>query len=212
MTFTGVNTDDIKSYEVADINTLYMGANVSAAYDKTADVKGVTADGVKVAFSDYTVACDQPIIASDNKKIKSTNLTNGILKDKDTAEVTLVFTMANGTSVEKKVTLSKVAPQVKSVKLKNNKEAFEVSAGTVNYSTLSSLIEAKDQYGVDIATTVAPRVTVTDIKKATGSSIAVRNNGLSTASITGATNGDITTITLTFAGGTTFKAKLVVGA
>ena len=208
------NTDDIKSYEVADINTLYMGANASTAYDKTADVKGVTADGVKVAFSDYTVACDQPIIDSDNKKIKSTNLTNNgsILKDKDTAEVTLVFTMANGTSVEKKVTLSKVAPQVKSVKLKNNKEAFEVSAGTVNYSTLGSLIEAKDQYDVDIATTAAPRVTVTDIKKATGSSIAVTNNGLSTASITGATNGDVATITLTFAGGTTFKAKLVVGA
>ena len=214
VTFTGVNTDDIKSYEVADINTLYMGANASTAYDKTADVKGVTADGVKVAFSDYTVACDQPIIDSDNKKIKSTNLTNNgsILKDKDTAEVTLVFTMANGTSVEKKVTLSKVAPQVKSVKLKNNKEAFEVSAGTVNYSTLGSLIEAKDQYDVDIATTAAPRVTVTDIKKATGSSIAVTNNGLSTASITGATNGDVATITLTFAGGTTFKAKLVVGA
>ena len=82
----------------------------------------------------------------------------------------------------------------------------------MNYSTLGSLIEAKDQYDVDIATTAAPRVTVTDIKKATGSSIAVTNNGLSTASITGATNGDVATITLTFAGGTTFKAKLVVGA
>ena len=210
VTFTGVNADDIKTYEVADINTLYMGANAAAAYDKTADVKGVTADGVKVAFSDYTVACDQAIVDTDNKKIKSTNLTNGLLKDKESAEVTLVFTMANGTSIEKKVTLSKAAPQVKSVTLKNSKEAFEVSAGTVNYTTLSSLIEAKDQYGVDIAATSQPRVTVTDIKKATGSTIAVSSNGLSAASIANATSGDVATITLTFAGGTTFKAKLVV--
>lgn len=211
VTFTGVNADDIKTYEVADIATLYMGASAGTAYDKTADVKGVTADGVKVAFDDYTVACDQGIIAVDNKKIASTNLTNGLLKDKDSAEVTLVFTMANGTSIEKKVTLSKVAPQVKTVKLLNNKEAFEVTAGTtVNYTALSSLIEAKDQYGVDIASTATPRVTVTDIKKATGSTIAVTSNGLSVASIAGATAGDVATITLTFAGGTTFKAKLVV--
>ena len=218
VTFTGVNADDIKSYEVADINTLYMGATPDAAYDKTADVKGVTADGVKVAFSDYTVACDQNIIDStDNKKIKSTDLTSGLLKDKDSAEVTLVFTMANGTSIEKKATLSKAAPQVKTVKLKNDKEAFELSATDANnasglYVKLAGLIEAKDQYGVDIASTATPRVTVTDIKKATGSTIAVTSNGLSTASITNATAGDVATITLTFAGGTTFKAKLVVGA
>ena len=212
VTFTGVNADDIKTYEVADIATLYMGASADTAYDKTADVKGVTADGVKVAFDDYTVACDQSIIAADNKKITSKDLTGGLLKDKDSAEVTLVFTMANGTSIEKKTTLSKAAPQVKTVKLKNNKEAFEVSAGAVNYATLSSSIEAKDQYGVDIASSAAPRVTITDIKKAAGSSIAVTSNGLSTASITGATAGDVATITLTFAGGTTFKAKLVVGA
>ena len=212
VTFTGVNADDIKSYEVADIDTLYMGTTAGTAYDKTADVKGVTADGVKVAFSDYTVACDQGIIDTDNKKIKSTNLTSGLLKDKDSAEVTLVFTMANGTSIEKKVTLSKAAPQVKTVKLKNDKEAFEVSAGSVNYKTLRSLIEAKDQYGVDIASSATPRVTVTDIKKATGSTIAVTNNGLKDASIANATVGDVATITLTFEGGTTFKAKLVVGA
>ena len=218
VTFTGVNADDIKSYEVADINTLYMGAAPDVAYDKTADVKGVTADGVKVAFSDYTVACDQNIIDStDNKKIKSTDLTSGLLKDKDSAEVTLVFTMANGTSIEKKATLSKAAPQVKTVKLKNDKEAFELSATDANnasglYVKLAGLIEAKDQYGVDIASTATPRVTVTDIKKATGSTIAVTSNGLSTASITNATAGDVATITLTFAGGTTFKAKLVVGA
>ena len=214
VTFTGVNADDIKTYEVADIATLYMGANASTDYNKTADVKGVTADGVKVAFDDYTVACDQSIIDTDNKTIKSTDLTSGLLKDKDSAETTLVFTMANGTSIEKKVTLSKAAPQVKTVKLKNDKEAFEVSAGAVNYATLSSLIEAKDQYGVDIASsaTPAPRVTITDIKKATGSTIAVTSNGLSTAAITNAAVGDVATITLTFAGGTTFKAKLVVGA
>ena len=215
VTFTGVNADDIKTYEVADIATLYMGASADTAYDKTADVKGVTADGVKVAFDDYTVACDQSIIAADNKKIASTNLTNGLLKDKDSAEVTLVFTMANGTSIEKKVTLSKAAPQVKTVKLLNNKEAFEVVAASATgnvYNAVKSLIEAKDQYGVDIASSATPRVTITDIKKAAGSSIAVANNGLSTASITGATAGDMATITLTFAGGTTFKAKLVVGA
>ena len=217
VTFTGVNADDIKTYEVADIATLYMGTTAGTAYDKTADVKGVTADGVKVAFSDYTVACDQGIIDTDNKKIKSTDLTSGLLKDKDSAEVTLVFTMANGTSIEKKVTLSKAAPQVKTVKLKNDKEAFELSATDANnasglYAKLAGLIEAKDQYGVDIASTATPRVTVTDIKKATGSTIAVTSNGLSTASIKNAIAGDVATITLTFAGGTTFKAKLVVEA
>ena len=215
VTFTGVNADDIKSYEVADIDTLYMGSTAGTAYDKTADVKGVTADGVKVAFSDYTVACDQGIIDTDNKKIKSTDLTSGLLKDKDSAEATLVFTMANGTSIEKKVTLSKAAPQVKTVKLKNDKEAFEVAFASANgnvYDAVKGLIEAKDQYGVDIASSATPRVTVTDIKKATSSTIAVTNNGLSTASITGAIAGDVATITLTFAGGTTFKAKLVVGA
>ena len=215
VTFTGVNADDIKSYEVADIDTLYMGATANTAYDKTADVKGVTADGVKVAFSDYTVACDQGIIDNDNKKIKSTDLTSGLLKDKDSAEATLVFTMANGTSIEKKVTLSKAAPQVKTVKLKNDKEAFEVAAASATgnvYDAVKGLIEAKDQYGVDIASSATPRVTVTDIKKAASSAISVTNNGLSTASITGAIAGDVATITLTFAGGTTFKAKLVVGA
>ena len=215
VTFTGVNADDIKTYEVADIATLYMGTTAGTAYDKTADVKGVTADGVKVAFSDYTVACDQGIIDTDNKKIKSTDLTSGLLKDKDSAEVTLVFTMANGTSIEKKVTLSKAAPQVKTVKLKNDKEAFEVAVANATgnvYDAVKGLIEAKDQYGVDIASSATPRVTVTDIKKATSSTIAVTNNGLSAATITNATAGDVATITLTFAGGTTFKAKLVVGA
>ena len=216
VTFTGVNADDIKTYEVADIATLYMGASAGTAYNKTADVKGVTADGVKVAFDDYTVACDQSIIdTSDNKTITSTNLTTGLLKDKDSAEVTLVFTMANGTSIEKKATLSKADPQVKTVKLKDDKEAFEVAAASATgkvYDAVKGLIEAKDQYGVDIASTATPRVTITDIKKAASSSIVVTSNGLSAATITNATAGDVATITLTFAGGTTFKAKLVVGA
>ena len=219
VTFTGVDKSDIKSYEVADIDTLYMGANAASTYDKTADVKGVTADGVKVAFSDYTVACDQAIInTTDNKTINSTNLTGGLLKDKDSAEVTFVFTMNDGTTIEKKATLSKAAPQVKTVKLLNDKEAFEVAAASVNasvYTTVKGLIEAKDQYGVDIASSATPRVTVTAIndKDVVASAVpTVTNNGLAGATLSNFAADDSATVTLTFAGGVTFKAKLIVGA
>ena len=195
-----------------------MGDNATSTYNKTADVKGVTADGVKVAFSDYTVACDQAIIDTDNKTIKSANLTSGLLKDKDSAEVTFVFTMNDGTSIEKKATLSKAAPQVKTVKLLNDKEAFEVAAANVNasvYTAVKDLIEAKDQYGFDIASSATPRVTVTAINDkdvVAGTVPTVTNNGLADATLSNFAAGDSATVTLTFAGGVTFKAKLIVGA
>lgn len=72
-----------------------------------------------------------------------------------------------------------------------------------------------DQYGVDIAASASPRVTITGISDKTvvaASVPAVTSNGLTGATLSNFAVGDSATVTLTFAGGVTFKAKLIVGA
>ena len=148
VTFTSTTDANVKTYEVADIGTVYAGAK-NDAYNKDLDVKGVSSDGTKVAIpaSKYEVevkgvtddANDFKIIpkASDVtiKQIQTSDLTDAgdtldKTKDKATAEITLTFTFEDGQSIEKKVTISRETPQVKEVKIKNGKDALEILTDT----------------------------------------------------------------------------------
>ena len=74
--------------------------------------------------------------------------------------------------------------------------------------TTQVLIEAKDQYGVDIAATAAPRVTVSEAKDANGNDVRTAGNGAT------GTKFDTDTVkakvTLTFDGGYVFTARVVL--
>ena len=135
----------MKTYEVADLGTLYCGVGANGAYNKDFDVKGITADGVKVKVTDYTVTATgidngdltQLIANSGVKKITAADLVTktGIpaleehtLTNKDTAEISLTFTFKDGQKIEKKVTLSKETPVVKSVKIKDDKDVLSIAA------------------------------------------------------------------------------------
>lgn len=226
--YNTVEKSEFKSYEVKDIDLAYFGANADSAYDKTFDVKGVTADGVKVtltATTDYTVTTNNnEVKVATNSTLKSANLTgaNGTagsastsagttLKDKETAEVKLTFTFTDGNTLEKTVTISKAAPVITTAKLKNDKETVEMSADGAIFDGIKAAIEAKDQYGVvDSSSAIEPNVTVTDLSDKDGDgSLAVTNNGLKGAAFVGLEKGDTATIKLTYPGGYVFTTKFV---
>ena len=253
VTFSAVKYGDIKTFEVADITPVYCGKDTVtnakssagtdlAAYDKSFDVKGVTADGTKVNIPETstgnsssvnyvvsTASKDTNVVAvlTETKgKIKAANLVGTddakkALYDKDSIEESITFTIGGsltsicGQEIEKKVTLTKAKPQVKEVKIKDSKEAVAATSITTDaYTAIQGQIEAKDQYGVDIAAVAfaKPRVTISNLKdKDEGNStkLAVTKNGQDGASLDNWATGDSVLLKLTFDGGFVFTTKFV---
>ena len=227
--YNTVEKSEFKSYEVKDLDLAYFGADAGAAYNKTFDVKGVTADGVKVSLTkttDYTVTTNnsEVKVAADNGSLVSANLTGTAgktastgttLKDKETAEVKLTFTFTDGNTLEKTVTISKAAPVITTAKLKDDTtEVVKSAKATTIFTGIVGQIEAKDQYGVEdtglIATAIKPNVTVTDLSDKDGDgSLSVTKNGLQDAAFVGLELGDTATLKLTYPGGYVFTTKFV---
>ena len=175
-----------------------------------------SADGVKVKLTeltDYTVTTNNASVKvlASGKGLDVEDLTESVLKDQETAEVKLTFTFTDGNTLEKTVTISKAAPVITTAKLKNDKETVEMNADGAIFTTISSAIEAKDQYGVEDKTSaIKPNVTVTDLSdKDDDGSLSVTNNGLPGAAFVGLEKGDTATIKLTYPGGYVFTTKFV---
>lgn len=232
ITFTKVAQSEYASYEVADLGTIYHNtedtSNVSADHAKTVKVYGVKADGTKVLLpaSDYSVALNETEVAYNNGTNKISEVADGFAAAdfQDAAgnykdvkvQVLVTVNDSNGAAaaiIEKELLVSNKAPKVATVTLDSNKVTdgkANISAGTILPATFAGYLdEVVDQYGADKAET--PAITITNLTKVTGSSLAVSNNGTANTTITGATLGDKFTATYKYASGVTVSVSFTVG-
>ena len=218
--FVATENNSIKSYEVADIGTIYNGSFKKADYEKAIDVKGVLADGTKVAIpADGFSVIDADVTTTTGGKIKAKEdltLTNKALEKVNSVTKTItVIINATGEEFQKEVVISKEAPKAVTVcYATDGANHFVVAdaataANTVDLTKLLPLLKIKDQYGVehtvDVATVYAnARVTFTDLVNAT-----VTGNGTTSATLTVGTDGNAeATVKITFADGSTFTGAL----
>lgn len=137
VTLASVKAEAITSYALNEVSTIY--ASATADYHAGLNLVGKTAKGEKVALVAGKIT---NITSSDLSVAKITNN-----KVEGVAEGKSVIAVWNGATklAETTVTVSKVAPVVKSVE-------FKADFTTVSSSDdLATKIEIKDQYGVKIA-------------------------------------------------------------
>ena len=224
--YNTVAEGDIKTYEVADIGNVFAGKYVANStennaitdYNKTFDVKGVTADGIKVKLDDdwYSATANKALTGVTYKDGEITTVdlsgTGDPLEKVDSTEVTVTFTFNDGQKIEKTVTFTKEAPKAVSAKIADNDEVIDVAAASLTATNIVAELEVKDQYGVKLIGT-KPRITASNLK---GSNFKVTKgtNGtdaLAFDSSTGTVDAGYTAdLVFTFDGGFTFSAKLQV--
>ncbi|WNR44864.1 S-layer homology domain-containing protein [Paenibacillus roseipurpureus] len=235
------------SYSVDTVGTVYdekgaAAANTdAAAYDKAVKVYGVLADGSKVLLSvsnDYTITSTnsavQTDVSGDSVIDQTTAATYGTDKTEVVAPITVTIN-ATGQQFNQDVTISKVAPSVKTVKFVNDNTTSSTAVTTMKHTAGAGFsianitagndktnIVVTDQYGVSVVaaaaagditfadgtTVAAPRVTITPVTGA----ISITNNGLANAAVTASTvtAGDVFDVTVTYAGGATSTVRVTV--
>ena len=218
--FVATENNSIKSYEVADIGTIYNGSFDTAAYEKAIDVKGVLADGTKVAIpAEGFSVIDADVTTTTAGKIKAkedlTTADKALEKVNSVTKTITVIINATGEEFQKEVVISKEAPKAVTVSYATDGANHFVvadaatAANTVGLTKLLPLLKIKDQYGVEHTADVASvydkaRVTFTDLVNAT-----VTGNGTTGATLTVGTDGNAeATVKITFADGSTFTGAL----
>jgi ribosomal protein L22 len=178
-----VKSDDIKSFEIKSVGTLYANdKNVAGgAYTKAVELNGKTAGGTVVAL---VSAAPSFVSSSDESIVKVDTVTKSVYALK--AGKATVAAYLNGNKVaEAEVTTSDAAPVATTVKL--DKDEYAVAIG----GTVTVSVEVKDQYGVvispagllavkegkDFATVNG--LVVTGVKKGTATVSYVTSNGTS---------------------------------
>ena len=217
VTLSTVDQKNIKSYEIADIATVYTnGTNATTGdYLRAVTVNGILADGSKVVVpsTEYNVITSDNITYSDGKIGAIANLKNegnALEKvDEATEKVTVVIN-ATAEELTKDVKISKATPAVASAKLDGVDEITLAAGEEVTIANLVSngKIKVTDQYGVETAFAAGTnRLSITDVSDTT--KVTVTNNGLTTATTAMSAVGSYTaTAKITFASGYTFTFKV----
>jgi hypothetical protein len=240
MTFTKVDQSDYVSYEVADLGTMFNLVDVVSGtvkndagdkYDKTVKVYGVKADGTKVLLpaSAYTVTTDGELLVDTTTNVIGdltasvgyvdtdfTPTTTNVYAD---VEVSVLVTVKDGSTgsaaavIEKTLLVSNKASKVETIVVDEDVvtdgKASITSAVVSNAELNLAILKVKDQYGV--AKVEKPVVTITNLVKVDDSKLAVVENGLDSANITGATMGDKFTASYKYASGVKVAVDYTVG-
>lgn len=221
-----VNVSDISEYKIADVSTVYNAATHAVDFD----VYGVQADSTKVVlpkelFSVSTTLGGKLSYDADARTLTASlvdaDFATGATEKKATANV-VVDATSGAVNLSKEVTVTKVDPVVTTIKNKSVTGANAVtvangvatlSEGTAAANIITNLLATfkyTDQYGVAI-TPAAPSATVTNLKKATGSTLVVTGNGTNAAAFTGAAKaGDNFTLTIVTSNGKVATLNVVV--
>ncbi|MBW7475012.1 S-layer homology domain-containing protein [Paenibacillus oenotherae] len=141
--FTVVKSDDIKSYEIKSIGTVYgksdLSNNDKAKYSKTVKVNGKTAGGTLVALVNDVA----PFVTSSEPTILSTD--GAAIFGKKAGKSTVSVVINGKTVATQEVTVAEEAPALKTAKFKKDEYTTTVN-GQVTVE-----LELKDQYDVEIA-------------------------------------------------------------
>jgi len=131
---------DVESYSLADFDTLYAGS--SDAYDVTAVLNGVDADGNTVVLADT----DPDFITSSNTSVATVD--NNVEVRGEAEGTSTITAWKDGEAVAtSQVEVSEVAPVADSVSF---------SATTVaDPANVSTIVDVLDQYGVEITSSTA---------------------------------------------------------
>ncbi len=237
VTFTRVAQSEYVSYEVADLGTMYndgvAATKTNAKYDVKPKVYGVTQDGSKVLLptSKYTITTDAGAKLTVTDGVISDQITTGYVKEDDFVDangakkdipvkVTILVNDGNGAAaatIEKNLVVSNTDQVAKTVTLSEevvNGTAFidRLTAGNqITADNLNSFVEEiKDQYGVVITPTAD--ITISNVTKVEGSTLAVSGNATSGVVIDNASTGDKFTATYKYAGGQTATVNFVVSS
>ena len=217
VTLSTVDQKTIKSYELADIATVYTNGTdaTSGDYLRAVTVNGILADGSKVVVpaTEYNVITSANITYSAGKIGAVANLKNtgkALEKvDEATEKVTVVIN-ATAEELTKDVKISKAAPAVASAKLDGVDEITLTAGDEVSIAKLvaNGKIKVTDQYGVESAFAAdTNRLSITEVSDTTN--VTVTNNGLSSATTAMSATGNYTaTAKITFASGYTFTFKV----
>ncbi|MWC27207.1 S-layer homology domain-containing protein [Paenibacillus sp. MMS18-CY102] len=138
---TVVKTEDIKSYEIQSVGTVYGNKDNTDASKYAVEIKlnGKLSDGTAVALVNSA-----PKFVSSSDETVVTRVGNKIFALK-AGEATISASLASGKVAEVKVTASDAAPVATSVKFKDAE--YKVQQG----NTVTLDVEVKDQYGVELA-------------------------------------------------------------
>lgn len=138
ITLTAVETEDIASYELAEIGTIYASAD--ANYTKDVVLEGQTANGSSVVLVDDKIS----YLTSSNENVATVSAptVTGVLtgdNEQGTSTIRAWDTEGNllGSSV---VTVTTVAPELDTIVAADDLASTE---------TVGDIFDAEDQYGVD---------------------------------------------------------------
>lgn len=187
-----VKSDDIKTYAINDIGTVYGKDSLTAGSDhaKVVELVGKTSSGVEVALVNKKAA----FVSSSNSTILAVNTQESKIFGKKAGKATITVYNANNVKVaEQEVTVSEEVPAAKTAKFK--KDEYSVTVG----QTVVTEVEVKDQYGVKIA----PTFSVTTKEKT------IATNASNSFVVTGVKVGT-TTLTYIDADGATATTTIVV--
>lgn len=154
---TVVKADDIKTYAVKTISTIYGGKDTAGNALTSASAYAVTVELVGKLSSGTEVALDQSVLkfvtTSDSTKI---GVSGTKIFGLDEGKATVAAYNESGVKLaEQEVTVSKAAPVAAKVEFAKS-EYTVADNGTITFTVNSGTdnkISVKDQYGVDLPTT-----------------------------------------------------------
>jgi len=145
-----INSDEIKTYDISKIATIF-GKDATSTHYADVTLVGKDASGNAVNLRN-----DQaPFVTTDNEsivsiiKVTENNVEKYKLVGKKAGEATISVTKDSVTVASQKVTVSEDAPTATTVKFKKGDYTVNAGAGT----SLKLEVEVKDQYGKDIDVT-----------------------------------------------------------
>jgi hypothetical protein len=167
--FTVVANDKVVSFSIDTIGTIKKVAASGTDWDKAINVIGKTADGTEVAIVQGNFITQ--LTSSDSSIAALTGTSAGSSVYGVKAGTATVAAWKGGTKVaESTVTVSEAASVVTTLKFTAETASIVGSATTV---ALAGLLEAKDQYGVNVTSTTngfyySGTKTVADVNSTTG--------------------------------------------
>ncbi|GFN32673.1 S-layer homology domain-containing protein [Paenibacillus xylaniclasticus] len=195
ISLTSVKHEDIKSYEIKSIGTIYGNKdNVSGGkYSKTVELNGKTSGGTSVALKN---TAPEFVTSSDETIVKADTVNNAVYGLK-AGTATVVAYLDGDKVAEAEVTASDAAPVAATAKFVD-KDEYSLAKG----ATVTLTVEVKDQYGV----VIEPAGLLTTKDTAVVSIVKVDNK---TFKVTGNEKG-YATVTYISSNNTTVTATIVV--
>ena len=216
VTLSTVDQKNIKSYEIADIATVYTDGTdaTTDTYAKALTVNGVLADGSKVVVpaSEYAVLTSSNITYANGKITAVAGLANAgkaLEKVNEATEKVTVIINTTAEELTKDVKISKATPVVASAKLDGVDKIEVTDAATLAKIVAIGKIKVTDQYGVEtVYAGTTDRLSLTDVDTA---KFTLTQNGTKDASAALKASGTANvTAKITFAGGFTYTFPVEV--